>query len=78
MKVKATKMYQEKNVIDGVLGRIPKEGEVFEVDEQRFEVLHGNNGYKVIFVERVEEKPIKEAVAPKPKKETAKKKTTKK
>lgn len=76
MKVRATGKYQELNVSDGVLGRIPKQGEVFEVDEARFRVLNGNNGYNAIFVEKVEEK-IEEAVAPTPKKRTAKKKTTK-
>lgn len=76
MKVRATGKYQELNVSDGVLGRIPKQGEVFEVDEARFRVLNGNNGYNAIFVEKVEEK-IEEAVASTPKKRTAKKKTTK-
>ena len=76
MKVRATGKYEELNVSDGVLGRIPKQGEVFEVDETRFKTLNGNNGYNAIFVEKVEEK-IEEAVAPTPKKRTAKKKTTK-
>ena len=82
MKVKATNKYQELGVTDKKIGRILKEGEVFEVDEARFKVLSGANGYKnkdgskVIFAEKVEE--IEEAKAPTPKKETAKRKTTKK
>lgn len=82
MKVKATDEYELNNVQDSVLGRIPKKGEVFEVDENRFFILNGHSGIKdkdgneIIFVEKIEE--IKEAVAPTPKKENAKKKTTKK
>ena len=76
MKVRATNKYQELGVTDEKIGRIMQEGEVFEVDEARFKVLNGANGYKVKFVEKVEE--IEEAKAPTPKKETAKRKTTKK
>ena len=74
MKVKVIKVYNDKN-----FGRDMKKGEVFEVDEARFKVLTGNNAFKEVYVEAVEEKEkIEEAVAPTPKKETAKKKTTKK
>lgn len=53
MKVKATDKYEKLNVIDGELGRKPKKGEVFEVTEERFEILNGKNKYKEIFVEEV-------------------------
>lgn len=71
MKVKVIKAYEDKN-----FKRIMNIGEVFEVDEDRYKVLTGNNIYKETYVEAVEEK-IEEAVAPTPKKRTAKKKTTK-
>lgn len=55
MKVKATNKYQELNVEDKELRRIPKAGEEFEVSEERYEILKGNNNYNVIFVETVQE-----------------------
>ena len=54
MKVRATKKYEELKVDDAELKRMPKEGEEFEVSEERFNLLNGNNSYKVIFVEKVE------------------------
>lgn len=75
MKVRATNEYQKRNITDKDLKRIPAENEIFEVTEERFEVLNGNNEYKIVFVERVEDEEKKTAV-PKVKKETAKKKTT--
>ena len=75
MKVRATKEYKTRNITDKDLRRIPEENEIFEVTEERFNILHGNNDYNVIFVERVEEENKVTAV-PKVKKETAKKKTT--
>lgn len=75
MKVRATKEYKARNISDKQLGRIPNENEVFEVTEERFAILNGNNDYKVVFVERVEDEK-KETATPKVKKEVAKKKTT--
>ena len=73
MKVRATGEYQKRNITDGEQGRILKEGEIFEVSEERFDVLNGKNDFNVIFVERVEDEEKKVAV-PKVKKETTKKK----
>ena len=81
MKVRATDQYEHPNieglkfVVDGVLKRVPKKGEVFEVDELRYKLLNGNNQYGLVFVEKIEEE-IEVAKAPTPKKETTKKKTT--
>ena len=54
MKVKATNEYTKRNLQDAELKRIPKEGEEFEVSEERFQVLNGKNRYNAIFVEKVE------------------------
>lgn len=75
MKVRATKKYEELKVDDAELKRRPKAGEEFEVSKERFDVLNGNNTYKEIFVEKVEE--IETAIK-KEKTEKAIKKTTKK
>lgn len=78
MRVVATNKYQELNIMDGTLQRIPMEGEEFEISEDRFELLNGNNYYKVVFVKPLdtyiqEVETTKKTV----KKETATKKTTK-
>lgn len=75
MKVKATDEYVKRNLKDKELDRIPKEGEIFEVSKERYEVLTNNNPYNVIFVEKVEEI---ETATIKHKIEKAVKKTTKK
>ena len=77
MKVRATGEYQKRNISDGVLGRIPQENEVFEVTEERFDILNGNNAFGLVFVERLEDEE-KQTATIKPKKAVAKKKTTKK
>lgn len=77
MKVKATGEYQKRNITDGEQGRILQEGEIFEVTEERFDVLNGNNAFGLVFVERLEDEK-KETATPKVKKTVAKKKTTKK
>lgn len=56
MKVKATDEYVKRNVRDEELKKIPKKGEIFEVSQERYEVLNGKNPYNVKFVELVEEK----------------------
>ena len=55
MKVKATKKYEELNLQDKELKRIPKEGEKFEVSKERYVFLTKTNPNKVAFVEKVEE-----------------------
>lgn len=55
MKVRATNKYEKLNVQDKELKRILKAGEEFEVSEERYKVLTGNNKYNEVFVEKVEE-----------------------
>ena len=55
MKVRATDKYEKLNIKDNELGRIPKQGEEFEVSEERFKVLTQTNKFNVAFVEQVEE-----------------------
>lgn len=75
MKVRATDKYEKLNIKDNELGRIPKQGEEFEVSEERFKVLTQTNKFNVAFVEKVEEV---ETAVKKVKTEKAVKKTTKK
>lgn len=75
MKVRATDKYEKLNIKDNELGRIPKQGEEFEVSEERFKVLTKTNKFNVAFVEKVEEV---ETAVKKVKTEKAVKKTTKK
>ena len=58
MKVKATAEYEKRGLKDAVLDRIPKKGEVFEVSEERFEILSGKNPFNVRFIEKVEEPKV--------------------
>lgn len=59
--------------------RLLEEGEIFEVTEERFKVLNGDNKYGIKLVEKyVEEKPKTPAKKTPVKKTTAKKPTTKK
>ena len=55
MKVKATAEYEKRNLKDVELDYIPREGEEFEVSEERYRLLSGNNPFKAKFVEKVEE-----------------------
>lgn len=55
MLVKATDKYEKLNLKDIELNRIPKEGEEWEVSEERYEVLKGNNKYNTTFAEAVED-----------------------
>ena len=75
MKVRATDKYEKLNIKDNELGRIPKQGEEFEVSEERFKVLTQTNKFNAVFVEKVEEV---ETAVKKVKTEKAVKKTTKK
>lgn len=72
MLVKATDQYEKLDLKDKELNRIPKKGEEFNVSEERYKVLAGNNKYKKVFVEKVIETATKKV-----EKETAVKKTAK-
>lgn len=78
MKVRATNKYEELNVTDKILGRIPKEGEEFEVSEERYKELTETNKFNTVFVEKVEEAKKIETATKRVKTEIAVKKTTKK
>lgn len=86
MKVVATDQYQKLMVEDGVLQRIPTEGEEFEISDERYEVLSDpkKNSFGAIFVKKIEEyiqeveTAKKEVKAEKAVKKTTKKTTTKK
>lgn len=53
MLVKATDKYEKLNLQDNELGRIPKEGEMFEVSEERYKVLTQTNKFNEVFVEKM-------------------------
>lgn len=78
MLVKATNKYEELNLKDNELGRIPKEGEQFEVSKERYKVLTQINKFNTVFVEKVEETKEVKTATKKLKSETAIKKTRKK
>lgn len=78
MKVRATNKYEELNVKDKMLNKILKEGEEFEVSEERYKILTETNKYKAVFVEKVEEAEKIEKATKKVKTETAVKKMTSK
>lgn len=59
MLVKATDKYEKLNIQDNELRRIPKEGEQWEVSEERYEVLTKTNKYNTVFVEKVRTKKSK-------------------
>lgn len=68
IKVEALKTYEEFNVYDNELKKIPKKGEIFFVSQERLNILLGNNKDKRIYVKVLEEKQDEE----KPKKRTKK------
>lgn len=78
MLVKATDKYQKLNLQDNELGRIPKEGEQWDISKERYEVLTKTNKFNAVFVEKVEETEEVETATKKVKTEKAVKKTTKK
>lgn len=60
--VEALDTYEKEKIKDHDLGRIPSPGEQFEVNEERLNVLLGNNTYGKAFVKKIErpnEKPKK-------------------
>lgn len=79
MLVKATDKYEKLNLKDIELNRIPKEGEKWEVSEERYKVLTKTNKFNTVFVEKVEkvkevETAVKEVKTEKAVKKTATKK----
>lgn len=74
-KVRALETYKKMNVKDQEQGKVLDEGFVFEVDDQRLEILKGKNSYGVAFVEEIKEADSTgdEAVAEKPKRRNKKK-----
>lgn len=74
VKVEALDTYKKFQILDGELGRIPDEGEQFEVTKERLNILMGNNESGRVFVKIVE--PVKETKkAILPTKKTTKRKT---
>ena len=78
MKVKATNQYKLLNLKDKELERVPEEGEIFEISEERYKYLTRENKYNIAFVEKVEESKEIETAVKKTKKEKSVKKVTKK
>ena len=78
MKVRATNQYELLKLKDKELNKIPKEGEIFDVSEERYKELTSKNKYNVAFVEKVEENKEIETATKKAKKEKAIKKVAKK
>lgn len=76
MLVKATDKYEKLNLKDNELGRIPKEGEQFQVSEERYKVLTQTNKFNEVFIEKVEEAEEIETATKKVKTEKAVKKAT--
>lgn len=76
MLVKATDKYEKLNLKDNELGRIPKQGEEFEVSEERYKVLTQTNKFNEVFVEKVKKTKEVEIATKKVEKEKAVKKTT--
>lgn len=62
MKVKATNAYKQEKVQAEELKRIPEEGEIFEIQDAKFQKLNGDNQYKRVFVELVTESKETEKV----------------
>ena len=58
VKVEALNTYEQFNITDAELGRIPKAGEQFEVTKERLNILMGNNSKGRTYVKIVE--PVKE------------------
>lgn len=75
MLVKATNKYEKLNIKDKELNRVPKEGEEFEISEERYKVLTETNKYKEIFVKKVLPKEVEKLNTVT---KTATKKTTRK
>ena len=53
--VEALRIYQEENIRDNQLGRIPKTGEHWKVTKERLDILRGENKYNKNFVKLIKE-----------------------
>lgn len=60
MRVRATKASKMYSIRIQELGRLAKEGEVFDIDPSRLSILTGDNKYNVKFVEPVEEETVED------------------
>ena len=67
-KVIALDAFKKNNIKAKELDRIPNDGEIFEVSEERLQILLGDNPYKKVFVKVLEEPKIE-----KPKKKVVEK-----
>lgn len=52
--VRALPIYQENQITDKGLGRVPNRNEVWTVDKRRFDILSGKNKKGIVYVELVE------------------------
>lgn len=68
VKVIALDAFKKNNIKAKELDRIPNDGEIFEVSEERLQILLGDNSYKKVFVKVLEEPKIE-----KPKKKVVEK-----
>lgn len=53
IKVRATDAYEINGILDKELQMIPKKGHEFEVTDERYSTLSGNNKHKLVFVEKI-------------------------
>ena len=53
IKVRATDVYEKNGILDKELQIIPKKGHEFEVTDERYSILSGNNKRKLVFVEKI-------------------------
>ena len=60
MKVVATEMYAKLGKKAVELNKIPEAGEIFEIADNKFELLNGHNQYNAIFVEKEVKEEVKE------------------
>jgi len=67
-KVKATKEAEMSNIVINELGRVAKDGDTFDILEDRVDVLTGNNSYNIKFVDVIKENEEVKEEAPKKKK----------
>lgn len=58
IKVIALDTFKKNNLKAKELDRIPNEGELFEVSEERLQILLGDNSYKKVFVKVLEEPKV--------------------
>jgi len=59
MKVRATELFEMKNLYPKELDHIPVKGEVFEITDERFDFLSGNNPFGGKFIKEIPKKKRK-------------------